>query len=152
MSTTTCKPKNVNSMKLKVAKARKNLSVRRFPRLCCCWLAVVGRWPRTSGEMRQRWRVRWGWCGPAGGKGRRRPAVGIKVLKERSQNLSALVGGSVNYWSPARNWATWRCAVHISPRARPVGWMGQLKRWATVWSVVWQSGQVGSSVQNAEWR
>ena len=48
---------------------------------------------------------------------------------------------------PGIELATWRSATHISPGARSVGCAGQLKRWATDWSVAWESGQVGSLSQ-----
>ena len=59
-------------------------------------------------------------------------------------------GRSLNCGSPASNLAAWRGAVHISPGARSVGRVGQLKKWATVWSVELQSGQVGSLAQPME--
>ena len=56
--------------------------------VCCCWLAE---WEMTSGP-RVKWdggeRVRWRWCGPAGGKKRRLPTVRMRVKRERSQKRS----------------------------------------------------------------
>ena len=50
---------------------------------------------------------------------------------EGKESKSICSGGrSLNWGSPTRNWATWRGAVHISPGARSVGWVGQLKKWA----------------------
>ena len=51
---------------------------------------------------------------------------------------------------PARNWETCRSATHISPGVGSVGCVGQLERWATVWSAVWQCGYVESSTQPTE--
>ena len=65
------------------------------------------------------------------------PAAGRKVKRGRNST---------------RNWVTWRGALLIPLWSRSVGCVGQLKRWATVWSVAWQSGQVGLSAQPTEWR
>ena len=35
----------------------------------CRWLVERGRWPPDHGWDDVGWRVRWGWCGPAGGQG-----------------------------------------------------------------------------------
>ena len=75
-------------------------------------------------------------------------AVGEEVANSRNEGyegkeskLTCNGGKLLNGGSPARNWATWRGAVHITPRARSMGRVGQLKRWATVWwSVERQSG------------
>ena len=55
--------------------------------------------------------------------GRRRPTAGMKVMKERSRNRSA-VGAGQNFGSTARNWATWKGAVHISPQGQVRGKSG----------------------------
>ena len=60
--------------------------------------------------------------------------MGVRVRKERNKSRSARgtdwkpAGGSPGIALPGGG------ATHIYPGARSVGSVGQLKRWATVWS------------------
>ena len=120
---------------------------------CCCWwwLAEGGDDPRTTGEMK--WGEWWDEDDVVPLVAREEKAnSGDEGYEGKESKLICSGGRSLNWGSPARNWETWRGIDHISPRARSVGWVEQLKRWATVWSVERQSGQVGSSAQPTEWR
>ena len=74
--------------------------------------------------------------------GRRQPTAGMKAMKERSRNRSTVGPGR---WIVGALPVIERLggvrAARISPGARSVGWVGQLKRWATVWSVERQLGR-----------
>ena len=59
----------------------------------------------------------------------------MKLIK-----MILLYGFLYPYGLQARNW---KGAAHISPGARSFECEGQLKRWATVWLVEWQSGHLG---------
>ena len=74
--------------------------------------------------------------------GRRRSTARMRGYEGKESKSICSGGRSLNCGIPARNWATEGCR-HISPGARFVGWVGQLKRWATVWLVELQSGQGG---------
>ena len=72
------------------------------------------------------------------GRKGRGPTAGIRVKGSKS---TCKLYRSEYCGRSARNWATWRGFVHIiSPRARSVGCVGQLKRRVTVSSVAWESG------------
>ena len=103
------------------------------------------RWSGMKGEMSVMW-SRW-WP-----RIEEKANSGIEGYEGKESKSICSGDRSLNCGSPARNWATWSGAVHISPGVRSVGWVGQLKRWATVWSVELQSEQVGSSAQPMEWR
>ena len=48
-------------------------------------------------------------------------------------------------WEPCQEFSYLeRSGTHISPGARSMECIWQLERWATMWSVDWQSGQVGT--------
>ena len=116
------------------------------------WLLLAS----GGGEMTPGPRVRWGWCGPDSRwwPGRRRPTARMKVMNERSRNRSAVGAGR----------RTVRALPGIVrpggvPSTYPLGpgpwdewdsWRGG--RRATIWSVEWQSGLVGSLAQPTEWR
>ena len=75
--------------------------------------------------------------------------AGLKVKREKESKSSQ--GRSTNCGRPARNWVTWRSPAYLSPGARSIGCVGQLKRWATVRLEAWQSGHVRSSAQPMGW-
>ena len=121
---------------------------------CCCSLAEGSDDPLTHGWDEVGWRVKWGWCGPAccqrgGGQPREwilwRKGVEIDLLwgqVDEVWTVGALPGIEQPGHCPGR--LGWR--PHI-PQSQIRGMSGTAKRWATVWSVEWQSGLVGSSAQ-----
>ena len=117
----------------------------------CCWLAEGEmiprprvRWSGVKGEMRLMWSRWWPW--------KRRSTAGMKVMKERSRNWSAVgagcwtvgalpgierPGGVLSTYrlgpDPWDGWDSWRGEP-------PCGWWsGKRERW-------------GSSAQPTEWR
>ena len=105
----------------------------------CCWLAEGEIDLRSKDEMRWGWRGKW--SGPTGGQrgdGQRREwglrVKGIKAEEATDRRTEAALSGIE--------------LPGVGPPTYPGGG-GQLKRWATVWSVEWQ---VGSSAQSTEWR
>ena len=71
-----------------------------------------GRWSRTTGKMK------WGEDDVVLLVAREEAANSKNEGYEGKESKSTCNGGrSLNWWSPARNWVTWRGAVHISPGA-----------------------------------
>ena len=79
--------------------------------------------------------------------------AGTRVKKEKSQDRSAVGANHQTAGAlPRIELATWQSASHVSLGTWSMGCVGQLKKWATMWMVERQSGQVGSSAPPAERR